>query len=192
MLLYFPEPLQNADVSILIWIQEHLVNPVCDVFFSLVTHLGYSGIFWILVAIALVCFKRTRKTGLMVGAALLLGLIFGNGILKNLFARVRPYDLENAFLTETLVKKPSDWSFPSGHTLASFEAAAVLMIRDKRFGVPALVLAILIAFSRLYLYIHFPSDVVAGLLLGVLFGFCGVWIVGTIWKYFENRRKSVW
>ena len=99
------------------------------------------------------------------GAALVLGVIFGNGILKNLFQRVRPFDLENALVQIPIISKPGDWSFPSGHTLASFEAATVLMIRDKRFGIPALILAVLVAFSRLYLYVHFPSDVIAGALL---------------------------
>ena len=126
----------------------------------------------------------------MIGAALILGLIFGNGILKNLFQRVRPYDLEEALVQTPLIEKPSDWSFPSGHTLASFEAATVLMIRDKRFGIPALVLAFLIAFSRLYLYVHFPSDVLAGVLLGVLFGCLGVWIVNAIWKRVEKELKN--
>ncbi len=182
MVPYFPDFIQSADLSILAWIQTHLVSPFCDGFFKLVTHLGDSGIFWILIAVIMLFFKKTRKTGLMMGAALVLGVIFGNGILKNLFQRVRPFDLENALVQVPIIAKPGDWSFPSGHTLASFEAATVLMIRDKRFGIPALILAVLIAFSRLYLYVHFPSDVIAGALLGILFGCLGVWIVNKVWK----------
>lgn len=125
------------------------------------------------------------------GAALVLGLILGNGVLKNLFQRVRPYDLENALVQVPLIAKPGDWSFPSGHTLASFEAATVLMIRDKRFGIPALILACLIAFSRLYLYVHFPSDVLAGAILGIFFGFLGVLIVGKIAKAVEKELKKI-
>lgn len=190
MVPYFPEFIQSADLSILEWIQENLVSPFCNGFFTFITHLGDGGILWILLAVLLLFFKKTRKTGFMIGAALILGLIFGNGILKNLFQRVRPYDLENALIQTPLIEKPSDWSFPSGHTLASFEAAAVLMIRDKRFGIPVLILAALIAFSRLYLYVHFPSDVLIGALLGVLFGFLGVWIVNAIWKRAEKELKN--
>ena len=187
MVPFFPEWIQSTDLSILEWIQTHLVNPFCDGFFSLVTHLGDSGMLWILLAVGMLFFKKTRKTGLMMGAALVLGLIFGNAILKNLFQRVRPYDLENALVQVPIIAKPGDWSFPSGHTLASFEAATVLMIRDKRFGIPAL---ILIAFSRLYLYVHFPSDVLAGALLGILLGFLGVFIVSRIVKQVDKELKK--
>ncbi len=190
MVPFFPEFIQSMDLSILEWIQTHLVTPFCDRFFSLITHLGDGGILWILLAVGMLFFKKTRKTGLMIGAALVLGLLFGNGILKNLFQRVRPYDLENALVQVPIIAKPSDWSFPSGHTLASFETATVLMIRDRRFGIPALMLALLIAFSRLYLYVHFPSDVLAGVLLGVLFGFLGVLIVGKIARAVEKELQK--
>ncbi len=192
MVPYFPDFLQNWDVSVLNFIQNNIVNPVLDVFFSLVTHLGDGGIFWIAVALIMLCFKKTRKTGLMMGAALILGLIIGNGILKNVFGRVRPYALDDAMRTidQLLVKAPSDASFPSGHTLASFEASVVLMIRDKRFGIPALIIAVCVALSRLYLYIHFPTDVIAGAILGIINAFLGVLIVNTIWKAVENKKKN--
>ncbi|MGN1082348.1 MAG: hypothetical protein ACI4SJ_02290, partial [Candidatus Avispirillum sp.] len=108
MIPYFPEVIQNWDVSVLRFIQEHIVCPVLDVFFSLVTHLGDGGIFWICVAVLFLFFKRTRKTGIMMGAALILGLIIGNGILKNVIGRVRPYDLDGALRTidQLLVKAP--------------------------------------------------------------------------------------
>lgn len=187
MAAYFPDFIQSVDLSILSWIQTHLVSPFCDGFFKFVTHFGDGGIFWILVAVVMLFFKKSRKTGIMMGAALILGVTFGNGILKNLFQRVRPFDLENALVQVPIIAKPGDWSFPSGHTLASFEAATVLMIRDKRFGIPALILAVLVAFSRLYLYVHFPSDVLSGALLGILFGYLGVWIVNKIWEIASKK-----
>ena len=192
MVPYFPEVIQNWDVSVLRFIQEHIVCSVLDVFFSLVTHLGDGGIFWICVAVLFLFFKRTRKTGIMMGAALILGLIIGNGILKNVIGRVRPYYLEGALRTidQLLVKAPSDASFPSGHTLASFECATVLMIRDRRFGIPALIIAVSVALSRLYLYIHFPTDVFAGAVLGIINGILGVIIVNAVWKAIENRKKA--
>ena len=125
----------------------------------------------------------------MMAAALLCGLIFGNLLLKPLIARVRPYDLREGI--ELLISKPSDYSFPSGHTLASFEAAVVLMVRErKRFGWAALVLAVLIAFSRLYLYVHYPSDVLGGILLGTAFALFSVWLVDTIWQKLSQRSEK--
>lgn len=192
MVPYFPDFIQNWDISVLNFIQENIVNPVLDVFFSLITHLGDDGIFWIAIAVVMLFFEKTRKTGIMMGAALILGLIIGNGVLKNVFGRVRPYALDDAMrsIDQLLVKAPSDASFPSGHTLASFEASVVLMIRDKRFGIPALIIAVCVALSRLYLYIHFPTDVIAGAILGTANAVLAVLIVNTAWKAIEARKKS--
>ncbi len=188
MIPYFPEFIQNLDVAILRWINETFSSSFLDWLVPKITFLGNGGWLMIVIAVVMLFFKRTRKTGIMIGAALILGLTFGNGVLKNLFARVRPYDLEGALVTELLISKPHDYSFPSGHTLASFEAATVIALRCKTLpgkkitGAVALVLAFLIAFSRLYLYVHFPSDVLGGAILGTLFGFCGVWIVNAAEK----------
>ena len=114
MIPYFHEAVQFFDVSVLNWIQNNLVSPFLDTFFSLVTHLGDAGIFWIAIAVVMLFFKKTRKTGIMMGVALVLGLIIGNGILKNVIGRVRPYDLEGAMRNaeSLLVKAPTDASFP--------------------------------------------------------------------------------
>ena len=155
----------------------------------IITKLGDAGILWILSAINLICFKKTRKTGITVGAALLLGVIFGNLILKPLVARVRPYNLNEAI--ELLIPSLTDYSFPSGHTLASFEAAGVLMICDrKRFGYAALAVAVVIAFSRLYLYVHYPTDVLAGVVLGLLFAFISYKVVNLAYKKRSNELSK--
>ena len=172
------EQLSLWELNILDFIQEHFRCGLLDCFFSTITRLADSGIFWILLAVTLLFFKKTRKTGLMMGVALLFGLIVGNLTLKPLIARIRPYDL-NPGVT-LLIDKLHDFSFPSGHTLSSFEGATVLMIRNKRFGIPAIILASLIALSRLYLYVHYPTDVLAGAALGVAFGFLAVAVVNAI------------
>lgn len=179
--------MNDFEINILNFIQDTFACPFLDKVMPIITIFGDKGIFWIAVALILIIIKKTRKTGVMMGAALLLGLIIGNVILKNAIARTRPYDVNTAMQAELLVKALSDFSFPSGHTLASFEAATVLLIRDKRFGIPALVLAVLIALSRLYLYVHYPTDVLAGALLGEFIGIFACYLVDKIYKRFEKK-----
>lgn len=160
--------LQDYDFAILDWISGHFKCAFLDAVMPVISFLGNAGWFWIAAAIVLLITKKYRRVGAAVALALIFGLIVGNLTLKPLIARIRPYDVRPYI--ELLVSKPSDFSFPSGHTLASFEAATAIMLGDKRLGIPALILAVLIAFSRLYLYVHYPSDVAAGIVLGVLFG----------------------
>lgn len=110
--------------------------------------------------------------------------VVGNLILKNLVARSRPFSLNTT--VNLLISAPTDYSFPSGHTMASFVAAMILYHTDKRLGIPALMLAFLIAFSRLYLYVHFPSDVIAGALIGAAIGHT-VWVVGSKITCFKTK-----
>lgn len=104
------------DYSILNWINEHLHTPFFNGFFSVITHLADAGWFWIALAAVLLIFKKTRKTGLVMGGALVLGLIFGNGILKPVINRIRPYDNTawDPIVTRAtlLIKPPHDASFP--------------------------------------------------------------------------------
>ena len=166
------------DLSVLNFISENIRCPFLDTFFSLVTKLGDGGVFWIAVTFFLLIIPKQRKTGLMMAFAMILGLIIGNGILKNAVARIRPYDLVEA---EIIIKHLSDFSFPSGHTLVCFEAASVLT---------AVVIAVLVAFSRLYLFVHYPTDVIAGAVLGILFGFCGVFLGGKLYDFIAEKKGS--
>lgn len=161
----------QIDFKIIEFLQTHAA-PVPDVFFAAITHLGDGGIFWIILAVALICFKKTRRCGVMMGAALICGLIIGNGALKNLIARDRPFIQDPVLQNYLLISPPSGFSCPSGHTLASFECAAVIFMNNKKWGTAALVLAALIGFSRIYLCVHFPSDVLFGLALGIAIGIC--------------------
>ena len=177
--------LNEFELRILDFIREHLACPFLDAVMPAITSLANGGIIWIIAAVLLLIFKKTRKTGFSVALALIGGLIIGNLLLKNLVGRIRPYDLNEGI--EILIARLSDYSFPSGHTLASFEAATVLMIRDKRFGIPALILAVIIAFSRLYLYVHYPTDVLAGIILGIIIGFFACKAVDLLYKRFKKQ-----
>ncbi len=181
------DQLNLIEIGILDWIQDVFRCAFLDWFFPLVTKLGDHGLFWILIAVLLLCFKKTRATGCMMGVALLCGLVVGNMTMKPLFARIRPYEANVTGEVDLLVERLADYSFPSGHTLASVEGAVVLMIRDRRLGIPALVIAVLVALSRLYLYVHYPTDVLAGAVLGTLFAFFGVWVVKFVWKKITKK-----
>ncbi len=159
-------------------------TPLLDKILAFITSLGNAGIIWIVLAVVLLILPKTRKTGIIVAAALLMDLILCNLILKNLVARVRPYDVNTAIAI--LIKKPLDFSFPSGHTAASFAAmTALFLAKMKKAWIAALVLAVLIAFSRLYFYVHYPTDVLGGAVVGILSGIIGYAIV----KKIDKRRK---
>lgn len=183
------DSLTSLDVSIIDIIQNFIRNDLFDWFFPKITMLGNAGVFWITLGVLLLFPKKTRKTGASMLLALTIGFIIGNLILKNAFARIRPYELKGALVTakELLTSVPKDYSFPSGHTLASFGAATAIYKNKKWCGVLALVLASLIGFSRLYLYVHYPSDVVVALFMGILFGNLAYYIVG---KYLEYKKKD--
>ena len=140
-----------------------------------ITFLGEAGWFWILLGIVLLCTRKYRKCGVAVLLALLLDLVLANMILKPLVARDRPCWINQE--VELLVRVPGDFSFPSGHTMASFAAASALFFTWRRAGVWAFVLGTLMGISRLYFYVHFPTDVLAGVILGFFCGFAGVFLM---------------
>lgn len=184
---------EHFDLPILEWIAEHLRCGFLDAVMPLITLLGDGGIFWIAIAVALLFIPKYRKVGLGMGAALILGLLVCNVTLKPLIARPRPYDyqLEHFGVTvKLLIEAQHDFSFPSGHTIASFEAATVLMLHSKKAGIPAIILAALIAFSRLYLYVHYPTDVLTSLVLGIAFGLLGNWLVRKGFALWEKRKTA--
>lgn len=180
--------MNEFELKILDFIRENLSCPFLDAVMPVITSLANAGIIWISAAAVLLIFKKTRKTGVSVAAALAIGFLVGNLLLKNAVGRIRPYDLNQG--VEILVSRLSDYSFPSGHTLASFEAASVLLIRDKRLGIPALILAVLIAFSRLYLYVHYPTDVLAGIILGTFIGIFACKAVDKLYQRLKAGKNS--
>ena len=158
----------NLDWSILHGLRALTACPLLDFWMPKITALGNSGIIWVLAAVALLCTKKYRKYGLMLLAGLVVAMLAGNLALKNLFARPRPCWLDES--VPLLIDRPRDYSFPSGHTMAAAIGATILTAADRRFGWVAIPLAVLIAFSRMYLYVHFPSDILGGAVLGVGIG----------------------
>ena len=183
---------ESFDLPILDWIAANLQSSVMDKIWPIITLFGEGGIFWIACAVLMLCFRKTRKAGFSMAVALLLGVLVCNVTMKPLIARPRPYDYQLEHFGKEivlLISRQSDFSFPSGHTIASFEAATALLLYKKRIGIPALILACLIAFSRLYLYVHYPSDVIFSFVFGIIFGILGTAIVNGIYKKFVRRGK---
>ncbi len=171
--------IQNIDWAILHWIRDTLQCPALDWLLPKITVLGNAGILWIVVALLLVITKKYRKSGITILLAMLMGAIVGNLFLKNTVARSRPCWLEDVAL---LIKNPSDYSFPSGHTMMAVISAAILARTNRKFAFAAIPLAVVIAFSRLYLYVHFPSDVFVAAILGLLIARTAEWIMAKIPK----------
>ena len=174
----FLQSVQNLDGEILLLIQRYLRMDMLTPFMKSVTFLGNGGWFWILCAVVLLAVQKTRKTGYAAALSLIFGSIVTNLLLKNIVARPRPFAEIEALIP--MITKPKDFSFPSGHTTASF-AVALVMLRmlPKKFGIPAVVLAALVAFSRLYLGVHYPTDVLAGFVIALVGSTLSVWIVRT-------------
>lgn len=156
------------DFSILYALQ-HLHNAVLDPLMVGISSLGNAGWIWIALTAVFLILPKYRKCGIRMAIALILDLILCNLVLKPLVARPRPCWIDEQI--KLLVAAPRDYSFPSGHSAASFAAAVTVFAMHKKEGIAALVLACLIAFSRLYLFVHFPTDVLAGIVIGFICAF---------------------
>lgn len=161
--------IMDLDAGILLFLQENVRNEILTPVLALLTTLGNAAAVWITISLVLLLFRKTRRVGVMSLLALLVSFLLNNMLLKNLVARVRPYDAIEGLTA--LVGKPRDYSFPSGHTGSSFAAAWVLFRKlPARFGIPALVLAGVIGLSRLYVGVHYPTDVLFGMINGIASG----------------------
>lgn len=174
----------SIELSILDWFQT-LHTPVLDKVMVFITKFGNAGILWIVLTVLFLLIPKTRKAGAAMAAALIIDLLLCNVVLKNLVARTRPYDVNTGI--QLLVAKLHDYSFPSGHTAASFASVAALYFAgEKKLWKPALVAACLIAVSRLYLYVHYPTDVLGGMVVGLVSGYLGYRFV----KFVESKNSG--
>lgn len=154
------------DNYILLGIKKHIQNKYLDRLMPLITYMGNLGIIWIAIALILILNKPYRPIGNIVIITLIIGTIVGEGIVKHIVKRIRPCNIHNDL--NLLITKPISYSFPSGHTLSSFAAAEILSKYFGQYKLIFIALALLIAISRLYLYVHYPTDVIAGMILGIL------------------------
>lgn len=177
------------EANILLWIQENLRAPGLNEVMRLITTLGNDGIFWIVITVLMLVFKKTRKAGIQCAISMLLAMLVVNVTIKPLAARIRPYDLVEGI--NILVARPHDFSFPSGHASNSLSCAWVMLrTLPKKFGVPAFVLAALIALSRLYVGVHFPSDVLVGAAIGIALAELAMWIFRKIAKAVAKKKAA--
>lgn len=183
----------NADIQILKWVHEVFHDQTwLNYIMKYFTYIGEFGIGAILCAIGLFIFKKTRWAGVAVGIALALDVLIVNVILKLSVNRARPWqsypDLGfQEFHNLINVREPSDSSFPSGHTAALFAAAVALVMYFKVKGLPALGVAVLVALSRIYLCMHYPTDVLGGMLIGSACGVAGYFLGKPVKKLYEDK-----
>ena len=179
--------LLELDGNILLWIQEYVRNDFLTPVFKFITSLGDEGYVWIAIALILVLIKGYRKVGVSVGVSLLFSLLFNNMLIKNLVRRVRPYRVLETLTI--LIEEPGEFSFPSGHTSSSFAAGVVLyLLLPKKYGVPAMILAFLIGISRLYVGVHYPTDVLGGIVMGTLLAVGAVKLVDFVEKKITEKK----
>ncbi|MEG0995074.1 MAG: phosphatase PAP2 family protein [Bacilli bacterium] len=175
-----------VDKYILQLIKTYLFNPFFDYIMPLITMLGDNGLIWIIIALGLLIIKKYRKIGIMILVAITISFIICSVILKPMFNRPRPNEhLENI---ELLIKPPTDFSFPSGHTSVSIAGAFIIFYANKKMGILAYILAGLIAFSRMYLFVHYPSDILGGIIIGIISGVLAIKIINSL-KKGENYEK---
>lgn len=177
------------EANILIWIQENIRSSWLTPIMKGVSALTNMGILWIVIGIILLIVKKTRKKGVMMLLGLVMHVIFCNVLLKNIVARPRPYDVIKGL--EPLVEKLHDYSFPSGHTCASFIGGMIIYKQfPKYIGIPVLILSIVTAFSRMYLGVHYLTDIIGGVALGMVIALLSIKIVECCIEKFSKKLDN--
>lgn len=179
------EAIQAFDISILYWIANHLRSDLLTPVMTFLTHLCDHGEIWLTLALLLLLRPDTRRCGLAMLLSMVLGAILGNSILKNLIARPRPFITYPDLIPLVQI---GGYSCPSGHTLASFTASTAIFCFYRKTGIAALLLATLIGFTRLYVGVHYPTDVLFGAVLGLLLGAAASSITKALTQHFHYAR----
>lgn len=178
------------------WVEKvfsYGISGILTLVLTFFTTIGDKSIIWLVLGVALLPFKKTRKIGLVVLASQACTLFINNLFLKNFFARPRPFDLDvwkDWFLYPEFIRRPDSFSFPSGHSSSSFAAATALIYsKKKRFIIPGFIVAAIIAFSRIYMHVHYPTDVLFGALLGILYGVIAIFACKLLFKIINEKTK---
>lgn len=189
------EAVLNFDWAVFEWVENYLWNPVLDVIMTFLTYLGEGGVFWIAAGLCLTFTKKFRLAGIAVLTALVVHMAVNDMLLKNLFCRPRPFNLEawkGVFVYPDLVSRPSSFSFPSGHSSSAFACAtAITMTKKKSLYILAFVLAALIAFSRIYVHVHYCTDVMAGIVAGIIYGILAILIVRALAPVVTKKYQKI-
>ena len=180
--------MQQMELAVLDWIQACVRTPFLDRVVPAFTQLSNHGEIWIAMAVLLMLWKKTRRAGLSVSCGLILDLAVVNMTLKPLIGRIRPFAVNTA--VQLLVEAPHDASFPSGHTAVSFAAVGALYASGSPLWKPASVLAALMALSRLYLYVHWPTDIIGGVIVGWLCGWVGAKLVKKAAQIIQKKKRK--
>lgn len=202
------DPFLHFDLSVFQWVQT-IHGGFLDKLMVIITSLGEGGIIFIAIALALLCTKKYRKAGVAIIVALLVMEVGNNLILKTIFARPRPFNLDptvyswwhEVYKFPELVSRPTSYSFPSGHTSSAFAAAIALLWYDRKFGIPLTLFAAVMGFSRIYVEVHYCTDVLFGALVGIVYALIGVLIVNRLYPIvmpkiekkiddFKEKRKA--
>ncbi|MCM1365300.1 MAG: phosphatase PAP2 family protein [Faecalibacterium sp.] len=191
----FFEPFLHFDLSVFEWVQT-IQTPILSAILKVITTLGEGGIIFILLALVLLCSKKYRKVGFAICVALVVMEVCNNLVLKELFARPRPFNLtydwwNEAYRFPEIVSRPDSYSFPSGHTSSAFAAAIAVLWYDRKIGIPTTIFACIMGFSRIYVEVHYCSDVLAGMIVGIIYAIIGVLVAKWLYPYFEKLLEKV-
>ena len=181
------------DTDVLFWFQDHLRADWLNHIMKVITHLGDGGIIWILLCIALLIPKKTRRIGLVAAIALAFSFCVNDLIIKHLVNRVRPYDAIQGLVR--LIGPESSTSFPSGHSSAAFATTTgILLASHKKWPVwPKLLIvffACVIAFSRIYVGVHYPSDVIMGMVVAISCSLIGYLVFCKVELNLKKRKQE--
>ena len=177
----------GLDLAVFEWVQG-IRNPVLTVLMKVITTLGDEGILFIAIGLILLLTKKHRKIGLAILVALVVMLICNNFVLKEIFARERPFNLFATFpekyadwggeaaryIYPDFVKAPHSYSFPSGHTSSAFAAGVAVLLLNRKFGIPATIFAFIMGFTRIYVGVHYTTDVISAAIVGIIYAIAGV------------------
>ena len=168
--------LNILEADLLLWVQNNFRTGVLSPLMHYASEINNSGMLAIGMVVVLLIWKTYRTVGITASTSLLSDFLLVNVLIKPIVARPRPYVVNEALVVLGTV--PRDYSFPSGHTASAFAVASVMFLcMPRRYGIPAVVIAAIIALSRLYNAAHYPTDVLAGMIIGSVAGILAVKLV---------------